>query len=601
SLQDTVTLTKGAHSLRFGADLLQQRSRQFAPIVERGFLDIRAGGGFGAFANFLDDFAGSGGAVQRDFGTSVYYPSLKRLAFFGTDRWRATQSLTLTLGLRYEYFGTPMNSLYKSAAGALFDVDPVTFRGSFMDPSEVKRDLNNFSPSVGLAWSPSFQDGILGKLMGNRKTVVRTGYTVGYDSFFNNIASNAQTSTPNVISTIIASTTSQPRGLPGALRSLPATPRAASPADNQNLMSGNLRNPYVQRWSFGIQRQLPGNIIYDVSYVGSKGTRLFLTEDQNPLVPGDLQVLPQSTVAIPAERRTGRLDSLQGPRSHRTNGGDSNYHSLQMLATKRFSGGLQFTAAYTFAKLIDNGSEAYNIAAANSPLAQGVPPMFGGLRLDRGLSTFHRTHRAVFAYLYELPFYRSQRGLLGRLGGGWQLSGITTFESGVPLNVLNGVDADGLGGSVADRPDFNPNGIPGTRAIPNAGSPTGYVNPDRGNAAIDPSTARYIGVRFVAGQRQPSRPGNAGRNLEFTPGINNFNIAVTKSIRLTEGWQLQLRGDSYNVFNHPQYASPSVSPFAGGPQAIAANVFSSPAGQFLQPRFADGGGRVLRYELRLRF
>lgn len=601
SLQDTVTFTTGAHSLRFGADLLQQRSRQFAPIVERGFLDIRAGGGYGAFANFLDDFAGSGGAVQRDFGRPVYYPSLNRLAFFLSDRWRATQSLTLTLGLRYEYFGTAMNSLYKSAAGALFDVDPVTFRGSFMEPSQVSKDLNNFSPSVGLAWSPSYQDGLLGKLMGNRKTVVRTGYTIGYDSFFNNIASNAQTSTPNVISTVVASTTAQPRGLPGALRSLPATPREARPNDNQNLMSGNLRNPYVQRWSFGIQRQVPWNIIYDLSYVGSKGTRLFVTEDQNPLVPADLQVLPQSTVPIPPERRTGRLDSLQGPRSHRTNGGDSNYHSLQMMASKRFSAGLQFTAAYTWAKLIDNGSEAFNIAAANSPLAQGVPPMFGGLQLDRGLSTFHRTHRAVFAYLYELPFYRSQRGLLGRIAGGWQLSGITTFESGVPLNVLNGVDADGVGGSVADRPDFNPNGIPGTRAVPNPASPTGYVNPDAANAPIDPATARYIGVRFLAGQRQPSRPGNAGRNLEFTPGINNFNVAVTKEIRLTEGWRLQLRGDSFNVFNHPQYASPSVSPFAGGPQAVPASVFGSAAGQFLRPQFADGGGRVMRYELRLRF
>lgn len=170
-------------------------------------------------------------------------------------------------------------------------------------------------------------------------------------------------------------------------------------------------------------------------------------------------------------------------------------------------------------------------------------------------------------------------------------------ESGVPFTVFNGEDANGVAGN-NDRPDFNPNGQKGVRAEPNAASPTGYVNPDANNAPIDPAQARYIGIRGGS-----NRTGTAGRNTERTKGINNFDFNVQKRFRVTESVGLQFRAEFFNVFNHPQYGTISVSPFVPttnntGPSA---NVFTSPAGRFLQPQFSDGGGRVVRYLLRLTF
>src|ERR1051325_7045709 len=198
-LQDTITYLRGNHSFRFGLDLLQQRSRQFAPIVERGLLTFRSGGGFTALGNYIDNFAGSGGGTQKDFGSPRYYPFLFRQAYFAQDRWRVSDSTTLTLGMRYENFGNAINTLQTAAFTGLFNVDPVTFAGPYSQPNEVKNDNNNFAPTFGLAYSPAFENGFLARIFGNRDTVIRMGYQLGYDSFFNNIASNAATSSPNVV------------------------------------------------------------------------------------------------------------------------------------------------------------------------------------------------------------------------------------------------------------------------------------------------------------------------------------------------------------------------------------------------------------------
>jgi len=590
-VQDTLSYVRGVHSFRMGLDILVQRSRQFAPIRERGEITYTTGGGFTNFANFVDDFGGSAGAAQRDFGSAAYYPEMTRTAFFFQDRWRATSSLTLTLGVRWEDFGTPMNTLKKPAFSGLFNVDPNSFTGPFLEPNKVGRDLNNFSPTVGVAWTPS------GRLFGQKATVIRTGYQIGYDSFFNNIASNAAVATPNVIATLVNSRVSatEPRGFANISRLLPSVATAPAAIDSQTLMLQNLRNPYYQRWSFGVQRTLPGELVVDVSYVGSKGTRLFINEDLNPVVPASLRILPNPN--IPAARQTLRLDALQGSRLIRTNGGGSNYNSLQADVQRRFSGGLFVKAAYTWSKNIDNSSEVFGVAATNSPQQSAVPSIFGGLKPERAVSLFDRRHRAVFSYVYQLPMFKAQKGVTGRVLGGWEVAGVTTFESGVPLTILNGQDADGLGGNL-DRPLYNPNGTPGVRAVP---LPNGtYLNPDAGNAVINPSTAMYIGILANTGAAV-APTGNLGRNTHLTPGINNFDVNFEKSVVVTEGMRVSFRAEFYNFFNNPQYGSPSISPFSPGQQGVSANVFTSPAGRFLQPQFADGGGRVVRYQLRLQW
>lgn len=601
-LQDAVSWVLGRHTIRAGFDLLQQRSRQTAPWRGRGELNYQAGGGFTAFSNFLDDFGGSGGSSQRDFGNATYYPELFRQSYFVSDRWRVTNSLTLTLGVRYEDFGLPMNSLLKPAFSGIFNIDAATFQGPYSQPNRVQRDGNNFGPSIGLAYSPAAREGWLGRLMGDKKSVIRAGYQIGYDSFFNNIASNAVASTPNLIATSVPSvvTTALPRGTASHSTTLPRSARAPLPTDSQTLVLENLRNPYYQRYSLGIQRELPLNLLMDVSYVGTKGTRLYINEDMNPQVPLSMRIQPANVT--PPYTLQGRLDNLQGNRNIRTNGGSSYYHALQTQVTRRFKNGLYSSASYTFSKLIDNGSEIFGVAATGLPQQAAIPSIFGGQRLERGISFYDRTHRFVLTQVYQLPFFKKQQGIVGRALGGWQVSGIVTVETGVPFTINNGLDADGLGGNF-DRPDYNPNGRPGVRAVPSATSPTGYINPDAANAPISASDAMYIGLPAHTGP-VPLRTGNLGRNTWRGPGIGNWDATLQKNLRISERFSFELRGEFFNVLNRPQYGVPSNSPFA--PQTNAAlqiqtDVAASPAGRFLRPEFADGGGRVLRYSAVLRF
>ncbi len=202
----------------------------------------------------------------------------------------------------------------------------------------------------------------------------------------------------------------------------------------------------------------------------------------------------------------------------------------------------------------------------------------------------------MFTYAYALPWFREQQGALGRILGGFEIAGVTTFESGVPLTILNGVDADGISGA-NDRPDFNPAGQKNVRAVPSSASPTGYVNPDANNAPIDPSTAQYIALAANSG-----RTGNLGRNTYRTPGIANWDANALKNVKVTERINLQLRAEFYNVFNHPQWGNASVSPFSPGGGTLSANVTSSVAGRFLTNYpLLDSGGRVIRYQLKIIF
>ena len=292
TLQNTTSLVRGTHTFRFGVDLMNQRARQAAPFNERGILDYRDSS-FGdirytGLANYIDDFGGGGGNVRRTFGNPFYYPSLFRQAYFAQDRWRMSPSLTISMGLRYEYFGTPMNVIPYPAYTGLYNIDPVTFTGPFGQPNKIDADKNNFSPMIGIAYSPSFTDGLLGKLFGDRKTSFRTGYGIGYDSFFNNITSNASASAPNNIA-FNNHGAGECKPSRAAHQSLTATFPLVSPplnplADQSGILK-ELRNPYYQRWSFTIQRQVTERWLLDVGYVGSKGTRLFATELLNPLVP----------------------------------------------------------------------------------------------------------------------------------------------------------------------------------------------------------------------------------------------------------------------------------------------------------------------------
>ncbi|MDQ3257557.1 MAG: hypothetical protein M3R15_27345, partial [Acidobacteriota bacterium] len=237
-----------------------------------------------------------------------------------------------------------------------------------------------------------------------------------------------------------------------------------------------------------------------------------------------------------------------------------------------------------------------------------TPAIFGGDRLDRAVSTFHKPHRVSVTYVIESPFFRDQRGFVGKLLGGFQISGITTYETGSPYSVLNGFDSDGIAG--ANRPDFNPNGQRGVRAVPQVDANnfiTGYINPEviTGRTTsgspifqpIDPSTAQFIvNPTYVPGQAgSVVRVGNLGRNTQRTPPINSTNLNLLKRIRFGEVRAIELRSELFNAFNHPQF------PTGGGFIAQTANALTQ--GFFLNPDVTgtSGGARVVRYQVKLIF
>ena len=448
--QETQTKLTGRHTLRYGVELLRQLATQRPNSYPIGEIMFQGGAGYSAFANFLDDFSGQSGRIRKTIGGDIFHPNQFRQSYFFQDTWKATTALTLTLGLRYENFGMVANVLpYPAFSG--FDPD------RFFEPNHVNRDDNNFGPAFGLAWSPSFSSSWLGKVFGEGKTVWRGGYQISYQALYTQMISlDLATSTPNAIfADIVGAPTG--RGTANWFARLPAaTPRPPSLLDTQyGTLEKNFRSPYTERWSFGFQRQLLGQTLLDVSYVGSGSHKLTTRADLNPGLDG------------------ARLHPDFGGRTVRTSQGNSTYHSLQARVDRRFAHGFQLASSYTWSKSLDSTSEGIgqvNTQYANAGLTS-VPAAQGGLKLDHGLSDFHRAQRLTLLYLWDIP--GPSRGLWKQVVGGWSIAGITTLQSGTPYTIINGSDRNQDGWAQMDRPDIgDPKAPRNSRAVlwPTTGS-----------------------------------------------------------------------------------------------------------------------------------
>ena len=288
---------------------------------------------------------------------------------------------------------------------------------------------------------------------------------------------------------------------------------------SQDSIAKNLAQPRTQSFSFGLQRQLGTDLLLEAAYVGSIGERLFQRVQSNPRGGWQIQspcVTPPCATSLP------RLNPNRGEITTITNGSRSNYHSLQLSATKRFShagfiNGLALTAAYTFSHLIDNASEIFGpdvrrvrdfrFLRQNAEPIEVITPFAQNpndtRRAERGNSSFHRRHRVAVSFLWALPSPSSQ---IGRAAlGGWELSGIFTAQSGQPFNPLNSfgacTDAGGDGVLTNDRPSIGDPKAPLNRVAlvadpacvsiaPGPQSPTGYL--DSSGSPIDPATAHFV-------------------------------------------------------------------------------------------------------------
>jgi len=543
------------------------------------------------FADFLLGIASQYNQSQLQ----PFYGRNKYIGIFAQDSWRATKNLTLNYGLRWDRI-EPWYEKYNqistfvpgqqsvvfpgAPAGILFPTDPGVPR-TLAPPGNL-----DFAPRVGLAYSPDADhDSILGKILGGAgKTSIRASYGIFYTAIealsISVLSANAPYGTtytspapPLFATPFVTAATGQNLGqyFPVQLAALNST--ASNPDANINWSqfepingipgySTSNRIPYNEQYMLSIERALGKNSRLSVSYVGSQSHHLLVLEEANPgnpalclqlsnpanLAPGQTPCGPfsESNVFVTASGQV--VDGTRGPLgpnfgsvTKQTTIGNSNYNSLQ-VSFRHSSGPLQLLAAYTYSKSLDQSS---NLGEEVNPLNPS---------LSKALSAFDLTQNFVVSYSYKLPFTRLLR-TSNRGAEGWEVSGITRFSTGFPVTLINygdnsllGAEPNGVNNYGVDEPDV----VPGPLDLNhNARNGLPYFN-----------TALFS-------ENALGTPGDASRRYFYGPGMTNFDIALTKNLRVTESKSLQFRIEGFNVFNHAQFF---------GPRTLDGNISSSTFG-----------------------
>ncbi|HEX9121433.1 MAG TPA: hypothetical protein VF840_12915, partial [Terriglobales bacterium] len=590
--QDTLGWTKGKHSIRFGAEILRQLSVQVAPFNSRGIVNYSSsannaftGGAITGLANFIDNYSGSNvNPVQILFGSGRYEPNLFTWSLFFQDSYKMFPELTVNFGLRYENFGQPANLFKYPAFTGYADADALTTQ-------KVHPDNNNFGPSVGFSWNP--QSG--GWLTGNGKMVVRGGYQVSYDTWFNNLLSNIAGAGPNALSNVPvagSSTAATPRGNANQSAVLPKlVPTPVTPYSTMSsVFNQNIQNPYYHRFSLGIQREMPGRMVFDLSYVGTLGRQLFFTNPLNPALPN----ATFTGTGVQANGQTLRLFPNRGLIQIRDSGLTSNYNAMQLQVRRKFGetalGNLAFSSSYTWSKSLDVLSETF--ATNSSGQNPSRSPAFGIplSQLDYGPSDNDRRH--VWSTIVQWNLRGPKQGVLGQILGGWSVAPIITLQSGTPFTILNGFDRDFDGSSLGDRPNIGNQAAPlNTRAkvVATGVCATGLQNPAT-NGCVTANDVHFVQVTSYS----PTSPLIEGRNANLTPtGYFTVDANILKTFRLSERVNFEYRAEIFNITNNQNFNTPV--------SATNRNVTAATGTNFLNYGLLDGGSRTMRMGLKLIF
>jgi hypothetical protein len=421
--QESLSYMKGRHAVKGGIEFLRQLAVQVAPFNGRGTVAYNNANSAATgnttitgLANFIDNYGGTAGAsagpISILFGSGKYRPNLFTVSAYVQDTYKFTPNLTVVYGTRYENFGQPANGFKYPAFVGYGDTD-------ITSTAKVDHDNNNFGPSVGFSYSPHFGDH--GPSTG--ATVIRGGYQVTYDTFFNNLLSNIAGGSPNALPNVVLASTSTaatPRGLANLSSFLPTlTPVLNQYSTQTSVFKRHIRNPYYHHFSLGVQQQLPGQTVLDVAYVGSLGRQLFFTNPVNPVLP-NATFTATATQTTPFGSQPLRVHANRGTIQIRDSGLTSNYHSLQVQVRRRgiqtAAGLLAFSSSYTWSKNLDVLTEVF--ASNSSPQNPSRSPLFANLRsIDYGPSDNDRRH--VSSTIAQLDLRGPNRGILGQLFGGW--------------------------------------------------------------------------------------------------------------------------------------------------------------------------------------
>ncbi|HLJ13494.1 MAG TPA: carboxypeptidase regulatory-like domain-containing protein [Bryobacteraceae bacterium] len=516
---DNLSWNHGNHNFKFGTDLHWQRSDILGGNSSHG--DFQFNGQFSGIS--LADFL-LGLSSQTTLTTALIGEMrFRNYMFYAQDDWKVTQRLNLNIGLRYE-FTTPwwekhnnMNTLILDPGPSFNTIQTAGYCGNSLSCRSLE-DTNphNFGPRLGLAYQLDSRTVIragAGVFFGGQGALGANGREINNFPYNRGITLTAAGSTPAVILSA---------GFPSALLQTVGTPPANATWD---VWSKYFPEPTIYQWNFTVQRELFPGVSLTAAYVGSSSSYLAGSYNWNGATPGPAATAP-SRRPIP-EWNTITLES---PFGH------SSYNGLNVQLVKRFSSGLTVNGAYTWSHSIDDIAELFGGPA-------GDIQQITDFNASRGNSGFDIRQRLVASAVYELPLgkgkpWLNRGGILNAMFGGWQVTNILSFQSGLPFSVTVANALQRLGAN--DLADWRADRI-GNGAISN---PTQnlWFNPAAFMLPEGPGGSWHYG--------------NSGRNILRADGIGNVDTGLLKDFDLTERVHMQFRWEVFNLANSPQYADP---------------------------------------------
>ena len=606
-LIDIVNWTKGKHTMKFGVQSRRDDARRYLDGTSRGSITFNntAANGLTAAQTSFNDFANGlvFQGVLRSGSTLAHYRRYP-VYLFAQDTWKVTPTFTLDYGIRYELPGAIYEhdrrgaNLILGQGITLFDSNQVlqintalngpgslyyTQGGTSINSSGVTPDYNNVAPVFGFAWSPTHWGG---QQVPSGTTVLRGGFRVGFDDVFNNIPANQSLNAPfNITTTQTAGTTQPARFSYGTAfnqnvplvknvgRQGPGTPQVGLLSFNG--VDPNIRSSYAYSYNLDLEQQLSKTMAIEFQYIGSMGRKLGIFIDPNQ---------PNVIVRNPALRGTQTPNEQVFPYntygslsdSYGRDAVSSNYNGAVVVFRYRGPGQTAFQASYTWSHSLDYGSNFFG-----STGDAGYPSDSRNIRAEYGNSAFDLRHRFVAYYTVPLPigpkgrFLTSNNIFSREAFEGWEVSGITEIQSGVPFTAyLGSTDYSGFN-QFADKPNVGAGKLTQNNKNPDAAFVTSYFTP------------------IAAGQ-----DGTERRNQFYGPGLVNFDLSAQKNFPLSaERFKLQFRADLFNLFNHTNFSNPVGTYTSSSFGKITSTVGSATGGS----GYAIGGVRLAQMSLRLVF
>jgi hypothetical protein len=517
---NTTTWTKNRHTVKFGADIRYNKAVNNSDFNSKGTF---------TFNNLQDYMNNTAFNLQQALQTASWTAKQWQTYFYVQDDFRVTPDLTLNLGLRYELSEVPL--------GMFGATDPESL--AVLVPGEARTDKNNWAPRVGFNWSPRSSNPILG----DGKTVFRGGFGMGYDVIFYNLLTVNGSNYPRIVTASLFNVQDTYPNLlqaGGAPVFNPLATWVNSPEDTQN--------PDSKFWSFSVGREL-GEFVVEAGYTGSKGGYGINQIHANPSV-----LTPEQAALVAATKNPNAIPSVQARRvfpqygarvlipAYVGPGGNdvearSEYHGGYISVQKRLNYGLQAGVSYTRSRFESNNDASLGEAGTDG--SNQRPQSGFNYEAEWSVSQFDVPNRLVLNYLWEVPGPKS--GFLKHVLGGWQLSGITAYQSGRPFTIWIGVDSNGDGTTGSDRPNIS------------GGCGVSWDS-DRRNFTNDGCYTAPLGTNNLP-LANSIGDGTAPRNGERGPGFWNTDLSLMKRFYIGQR-QLMIRADAFNAFNQDAYGIP---------------------------------------------